>query len=65
MKNSKFSESQIVAILKEGDASIAVIELVSKHEISAMTYYNWKAKYAGVEVSDLKRMKELEGESAG
>jgi len=64
MKKSKFSESQIVAILKEGEAGIAVAELVRKHGISAATYYNWKSKYAGVEVSDLKRMKELETENA-
>ena len=48
MKKSKFSESQIVAILKEGEAGIAVAELVRKHGISAATYYNWKSKYAGV-----------------
>jgi putative transposase len=64
MKKSKFSESQIVAILKEGEAGIAETELVRKHGISAATYYNWKSKYAGVEVSDLKRMKELETENA-
>lgn len=64
MKKSKFSESQIVAILKEGEAGIAVTELIRKHGISAATYYNWKSKYAGVEVSDLKRMKELETENA-
>jgi putative transposase len=46
MKKSKFSESQIVAILKEGDAGIAVAELIRKHGISAATYYSWKSKYA-------------------
>ena len=64
MKKSKFSESQIVAILKEGEAGVAVAELVRKHGISTATYYSWKSKYAGVEVSDLKRMKELETENA-
>ena len=64
MKKSKFTESQIVAILKEGDAGVAVAELVRKHSISAATYYNWKSKYAGVAVSELKRMRELEGENA-
>lgn len=64
MKKSKFSESQIVAILKEGEAGMAVAELVRKHGISTATYYSWKSKYAGVEVSDLKRMKELETENA-
>lgn len=51
-------------ILKEGEAGIAVAELVRKHSISTATYYSWKSKYAGVEVSDLKRMKELETENA-
>jgi putative transposase len=64
MKKSKFTESQIVAILKDGDAGIPVAELVRKHGISAATYYNWKSKYAGVAVSELKRMRELEVENA-
>ena len=64
MKKSKFSESQIVAILKEGEAGMAVGEIVRKHGISAATYYSWKSKYAGVAVSELKRMKELETENA-
>jgi putative transposase len=64
MKRSKFTESQIVAILKEGDAGVPVAELVRKHAISAATYYNWKSKYAGVAVSELKRMRELETENA-
>jgi putative transposase len=64
MKKSKFTESQIVAILKEGEAGIAVSDLVRKHGISAATYYNWKSKYAGVAVSELKRMRELETENA-
>lgn len=64
MKQSKFSESQIVAILREGDAGVPVAEVLRKHGISSATYYKWKAKYAGVEVSDLKRMRELETENA-
>ena len=64
MKKSKFTESQIVAILKEGEAGVAVADLCRKHGISAATYYNWKSKYAGVAVSELKRMKELEAENA-
>jgi putative transposase len=64
MKKSKFTESQIVAILKEGDAGVPVAELVRKHGISTATYYNWKSKYAGVAVSELKRMRELEAENA-
>jgi putative transposase len=64
MKQSKFSESQIVAILKEGDAGIPVGEILRQHGISSATYYKWKSKYAGIEASDLKRMRELETENA-
>jgi putative transposase len=64
MKKSKFTESQIVAILKEGEAGVPAAELVRKHGISAATYYNWKSKYAGVAVSELKRLRELEAENA-
>jgi putative transposase len=64
MKQSKFSEAQIVAILREGDAGVPVAEILRKHGLSSATYYKWKAKYAGVEVSDLKRMRELEVENA-
>ena len=64
MKKSKFSESQIVAILKEGEAGMAVAELVRKHGISTATYYSWKSKYGGTSVSELKRLKELEAENA-
>lgn len=64
MKKSKFSESQIVAILKEGEAGVPVADLVRKRGISAATYYNWKSKYAGVAVSELKRLRELEAENA-
>jgi putative transposase len=64
MRKSKFSESQIVAILKEGEAGLAVAELCRKHGISSATYYAWKSKYAGATVSDLTRMRELEAENA-
>jgi putative transposase len=64
MKQSKFSEAQIVAILKEGDAGLPVAEILRKHGISHATYYKWKSKYVGVETSDLKRMRELESENA-
>lgn len=64
MKKSRFSESQIVAILKEVDAGMPVKEVCRKHGISDATYYNWKSKYGGMEASDLKRMKELEAENS-
>lgn len=64
MRKSRFSESQIVAVLKEGEAGLAVAELCRKHGISTATYYQWKSKYAGVSVSELARMKELETENA-
>ena len=53
MRKSEFSESQIVAILKEGEAGLPVAEVCRKHGISAPTYYAWKSKYAGATVSDL------------
>ena len=64
MKKSRFSESQIVAILKEGEAGVAVAQLTRKHGISAATYYHWKSKYGGAGVSELKRLRELEAENA-
>jgi putative transposase len=64
MKKSRFTESQIVAILKEGEAGIAVAQLTRKHGISAATYYHWKSKYGGAAVSELKRLRELEAENA-
>ena len=64
MKKSKFTESHIVSILKEGDAGLPLAELVRKHGISRTTYFKWKSKYAGTTVAELKRMKELEAENA-
>jgi putative transposase len=64
MKKSKFSESQIVAILKEGEAGVPVAQILRKHGISHATYYNWKSKYGGASMAELKRLKELEAENA-
>jgi putative transposase len=64
MKKSRFTESQIVAILSQADAGISVQELCRKHGISPATYYSWKSKYGGMSVPDLKRLKELEEENA-
>lgn len=64
MKKSRFTESQIVSILKESDAGMKVEELCRRHGISSATYYNWKSKYGGMEASDVKRLKELEEENA-
>jgi len=64
MKKSRFTETQIVAILKEADTGMLVKDICRKHGISDATYYNWKSKYGGMEASDLKRMKELERELA-
>ena len=62
MKKSRFTESQIVAILKEGEAGLAVAQLTRKYGISAATYYHWKSKYAGAGVPELKGLRELEAE---
>jgi len=62
MKSSRFTETQIIAILKEADAGVLVKDLCRQHGISDATYYNWKSKYGGMTASDLKRMKEMEAE---
>ena len=63
MKKIRFSEAKIVSILKEAEAGIPAPELSRKYGISQATFYNWKAKYGGMEVSDIKRLKELEKEN--
>lgn len=64
MRKSKFSESQVVAILKEADSGIPVAEVLRNHGISAATFYKWRSKYGGLEASELKRIKELEQQLA-
>lgn len=65
MKRSKFSETQILSILKEGEAgALSVPDLCRKHGVGQSTYYKWKSKYGGMEASDLQRMRELEAENA-
>lgn len=64
MKKSRFTESQIVAVLKEGEAGVPIAEIVRKHGISRGTYFTWRSKYSGVSVSELKKMKDLEVENA-
>jgi putative transposase len=64
MKRPRFTESQVVAILKEGEAAVAVAHLARNYGISAATYYHWKSEYAGAGVPELKRVRELEAENA-
>lgn len=64
MKRSRFSEEQIIAILKEQEAGVPVSELCRKHGVSDASIYKWKAKYGGLDVSEAKRLKALEDENA-
>lgn len=64
MRQSKFTETQIVSILKEADAGRPVNEIWRSYGISSATYYKWKAKYGGLEASDIQRLKELEQENS-
>ena len=64
MKKSRFTETQIVSILKEVEAGLKVEQVCRNHGISSATYYNWKSKYGGVEASDVKRLKALEEENS-
>lgn len=63
MKKKRFTESQIFSILKEFDAGKNIQELSREHGVSKATIYNWKAKYGGMEMNELKRVKELEEEN--
>lgn len=63
MKRSKFSDEQILAIVREGEAGRKVADLVRTHGITEQTYYRWKAKYGGLELSEVQRLKQLEDEN--
>jgi putative transposase len=64
MKRSRFSEEQIIAILKEQEAGMATAEVCRRHGISSPTFYKWKSKYGGLEVSEARRLRALEDENA-
>ena len=63
MVRRKYAEEQIIAVLREAEAGAKIIDLCRKYGMSDATYYNWKAKYAGLTVSELKRLKTLEDEN--
>ena len=64
MKRARFTEEQIIAVLKEHEAGAKTADLARKHGISEATFYNWKAKYGGMDVSEARRLKALEDENA-
>lgn len=64
MKKSRFTEAQIVAILKQADAGLAIKDICRQAGVSSATYYQWKSKYGGMEASDLRRVRDLESENS-
>ena len=63
MRRSRFSEEQIIGVLKEADAGAATAELCRRHGISPATFYHWKARYGGLDVNDARRLRQLEDEN--
>jgi putative transposase len=63
MKRKRFKEEQIIGILKEAEAGVAVQDLVRKYGVSEQTYYRWKSKYGGMQISDAKKLRSLEEEN--
>ena len=64
MKRKRFTEEQIIGVLKEHEAGMKAADLCRKHGIGEATFYNWKSKYGGLEVSEARRLRSLEGENA-
>ena len=64
MKRTRFSEEKIIGVLKEAEAGMKTADLARRHGVSEATIYNWKAKYGGLEGSEARRLRELEGENA-
>lgn len=64
MRKSKFSETQIVGILKDAESGVPVADLLRKHGVSKATFFKWRSKYGGATVADVKRLRELEAENA-
>ena len=64
MRKSKFSETQIVAMLRDAESGVPVADLLRKHGVSKATFFKWRSKYGGASVSDVRRLRELEAENA-
>jgi putative transposase len=64
MRKTRFTEGQIVAVLKEGEAGVPVAEILRRHGVSRNTYFNWKSRYGGATLHELRRLRELEAENA-